>query len=225
MKISAVIPCYNAQAFVGEAIDSVLAQTRAPDEIVVIDDGSTDASAEVVRGYGARVRLVAQNNSGIAAARNQALSNASGDWIAFLDADDVWPHDSLASRVAALEADAWLDYVTGLTEEFLHLGGTEGLTAPAKGAPTSARVAGAMLIRKALFERVGGFDATLKIGETMDWIARAIDAGAKGGQVEKLALRRRIHGANTVLRERAAQGDYLKVLRAAVARRTAAREG
>ena len=224
MRISAVIPCYNAAAFIGEAIDSALGQSRPPDEIVVVDDGSTDASAEVIRGFGARVRLVVQPNGGIGAARNRSLAEASGDGIAFLDADDVWPRDSLAVRVTAIEADVSLDYVVGLTEEFLNLGDTPGLATPAKAAPASARVAGALLIRRGLFDRVGRFDATLKLGETMDWVARAQDAGARSARIDRIVLRRRIHGANTVIREAGSRADYLKVLRASLARRAAASE-
>ncbi len=225
MRISAVIPCYNTAAFVGEAIDSALGQSRPPDEIVVVDDGSTDASADVARGYGERVRLVRQPNGGIGAARNRGLAESSGDWIAFLDADDVWPRDSLAARVAAIEASVSLDYVVGLTEEFLNLGDTPGLVTRAKAAPASARVAGALLIRKGLFDRVGDFDATLKLGETMDWVARAEDAGARSARIDRIVLRRRIHGANTVIREAGSKSDYLKVLRASLARRAAASEG
>jgi hypothetical protein len=121
-----------------------------------------------------------------------------------------------------MQGDPLLDYAVGMTEEFLNLGDTRGLDAPAKDVPAAARVAGAMLIRKSLFDRAGGFDPSLKVGETMDWVARATDAGARGVRVDRVVLRRRIHGANTVLRERASQGDYLKVLRASLARR---REG
>lgn len=224
MRISVLIPCYNAGAFVGEAIDSALSQSHAAHEVLVVDDGSTDDSAEVAEGYGERVRLIRQPNGGIGAARNRALAEATGDWIAFLDADDVWPHHSLGARATAIAVDPTLDCVAGLTEEFFNTDEVGALVAPAKAAATLARVAGATLIRKALFDRVGDFDATLKVGETMDWIARASDAGARMATVETVVLRRRIHGANTVLRERGAQGDYLKVLRASLARRAAARD-
>ncbi|HOM77565.1 MAG TPA: glycosyltransferase family A protein, partial [Anaerohalosphaeraceae bacterium] len=89
-SISVVIPAYNCQAYIRRAIDSVLGQSRPADEIIVVDDGSTDGTAEAVRTYGAKVILIQQENAGVSAARNAGIRAASGDWIAFLDADDEW---------------------------------------------------------------------------------------------------------------------------------------
>ncbi|MHC5165167.1 MAG: glycosyltransferase family 2 protein, partial [Planctomycetota bacterium] len=95
MKISVVIPAYNAEKHIARAIDSVLAQTRPADEIIVVDDGSTDATAEVVRSYGEKVIFIQQENAGVSVARNAGIEAASGDWIAFLDADDEWLPEKL----------------------------------------------------------------------------------------------------------------------------------
>jgi len=101
MRISVVIPTYNRAAAVGEAIESVLRQTRPPDEIIVVDDGSSDNTAEVLAAFGDRIRIVAQPNGGVSAARNAGIRLATGDWLAFLDSDDVWlPH-----RLATLTRD------------------------------------------------------------------------------------------------------------------------
>ena len=95
MKISVIIPAYNAAAWIGRAIDSVLYQTLAADEIIVVDDGSTDATADWVRRYGDRVVLIQQANAGVSAARNAGILAAANEWIAFLDADDEWLPDKL----------------------------------------------------------------------------------------------------------------------------------
>ncbi|MBW8015235.1 MAG: glycosyltransferase family 2 protein [Planctomycetes bacterium] len=95
ITISAVMPAYNAEKYIARAIDSVLKQRRQPDEIIVIDDGSTDGTAEIVNGYGDKVRYVYQENGGESAARNTGIKEASCDWIAFLDSDDEWLEGNL----------------------------------------------------------------------------------------------------------------------------------
>ena len=90
LRFSVLIPVFNGELVVGHAIDSALAQTVPPHEIVVFDDGSTDDTASVLATYGARVRVFAGSNQGVAAARNFMCAHATGDYVAFLDADDVW---------------------------------------------------------------------------------------------------------------------------------------
>ena len=90
MKISVIIPVYNGEKTVARAIDSVLAQTRPADEVIVVDDGSTDGTAEIIQSYGDKVIYIHQQNAGASVARNAGIQAASGDWIAFLDADDEW---------------------------------------------------------------------------------------------------------------------------------------
>ncbi len=104
MSISVVIPAYNAAAFVGEAVASVLGQTRQPDEIIVVDDGSTDGTAALVRRTYPSVIVLEQPNSGVSIARNNGLDAARGDWVAFLDADDVWAPTKLERQWARIAA-------------------------------------------------------------------------------------------------------------------------
>ena len=105
MKISAVIPAYNAEKHIARAIDSVLAQTRPADEIIVIDDGSTDATAEVAGSYGDKVILIQQKNAGVSVARNAGIEAATGNWIAFLDADDEWLPEKLKLQAEHLQGN------------------------------------------------------------------------------------------------------------------------
>jgi len=94
-RISVVIPAYNIGKFVGRAIESVLAQTRGPDEIIVVDDGSTDETAAQIKKFGAKVKYIYQDNAGPGAARNTGIKAAGGEWVAFLDGDDEWLPDNL----------------------------------------------------------------------------------------------------------------------------------
>ena len=117
-SIGVVIPARNAGRYIGAAIDSVLGQTVRAAEVVVVDDGSSDDTAAIVRGFGASVKLLSQPPSGPAAARNRGLREIHADRIALLDADDLWPADSLTVRNAALDADPAADLCFGQMVQF-----------------------------------------------------------------------------------------------------------
>lgn len=103
MKVSAIIPTFNRRDYVTRAVDSVLAQTVPVDEIIVVDDGSTDGTIQTIRSrYGSRVAVLRQENAGASAARNRGLREARGEWIAFLDSDDVWSPTKIERQLEAL---------------------------------------------------------------------------------------------------------------------------
>ena len=101
LRVSAVIPTYNRAHCVGDAIESVLQQTRACDEIIVVDDGSTDQTRAVLAGFGDRIRVIRQVNAGVSAARNAGIRAARGDWVAFLDSDDRWAPGKIEAQSEA----------------------------------------------------------------------------------------------------------------------------
>lgn len=224
MKISVIVPCYNTARYLAECLTSACRQSPAPEEVIVIDDGSTDASAAIAEAFGPPVRCVRVAHSGIGAARNHGLAHAVGDVIAFLDADDVWTPGSVGVRAAELSLDPQLGCAGGRTEQFvspeLPDEVKQRLVCPADS--VSARMAGALLIRRAVFDRVGIFDASLALGETIDWIARADAAGITMRMTETVVLRRRIHDANTGVTRAGRRSDYLRVLKASLDRRRAA---
>lgn len=220
-RVSVVVPCRDAARWIGEALDSILSQSRPPDEILVVDDGSSDDSPAVVRAFGSHVRWHGQSPAGISAARNAGVALTSGTLVAFLDADDLWPSDSLRLRTELLAARPRIDCAYGWIDPFLDARALatcdRALADP--GGPRPGRLAGALLVRRHAFERVGPFDPSYRLGETMDWVARFEALGLQAAEVDAVVLRRRVHGANTVIRQKAMQGDYLRVLRSAVARR------
>lgn len=206
--VSLIIPCCNQSAFVAAAIQSALAQSVPPDEVILIDDGSTDASAAECARFGDAVRIVRQDNRGAAAARNAGVALSHHPLLAFLDADDLWPADSLAHRLALIASGA--DIAFGAVRQF----------GPGRrGPPSAGRLAGAMLIRRAAFDRVGPFDDSLRSAEVIDWVARADFLGCVSAGTPATVLHRRIHGANMMLVEEGTAARQLSVLRAQVARK------
>lgn len=220
-RVSVIVPCHNAAPYLAQAIDSLLAQTSPPWEVIVVDDGSDDGSAAIVGRYGPPVRGVSQPRQGIAGARNRGLELADGDLIAFLDADDLWPQDSLGIRLRRLAAEPDLDGVFGIVEGFISpdLPETERFAMPAPPPPQQSRLAGSLLLRWSLVDAVGRFDSALTVGETMDWVARADALGVRIAAVDGVVLRRRIHRHNTMRGAEQLQSNYLRLLRSALARR------
>ena len=224
--VSVMIGAYNAAPYLGEAIESVFAQDYEPIELVVVDDGSTDGTADVARSF-APVKVICQENGGNGAARNRAVENASGELYAFLDADDRFTLGKLSLQKAALDADPGLDMVFGHVREFLSPELDEetraGLRPPAPE-PMPWTAPNLMLIRRESFRRVGPFTTAVRVGVTVDWFARAAEAGLRYTILPEVVLERRLHTQNNGLRERASRSQYLEVIRQAMERRRAAAE-
>ena len=195
ISISVVIPAWNAARYIGEAIDSVLSQSVAPDEIIIVNDGSTDDTIECIRKFGSRITLIEQSNAGAAAGRNRGIAKAQGDAIALLDADDLMAPRRLELQGALLTHDPDCAIALGrqLTfrseQERLGLGGgTVNLPAVRAGFVPSAA-----MVRASAFALVGLFDPSLRIGDFLEWIRRAQSRGAPIKQMEEVIAYRRLH--------------------------------
>jgi glycosyltransferase involved in cell wall biosynthesis len=222
--ISVMIGVYNGAPYLGEAIESVLAQDYEPLELIVVDDGSDDGSADVAKAF-PQVNYVFQENAGNGAARNRAVEDATGDLFAFIDADDRFTAGKLILQKAALDGDPELDMVFGHVREFLSPeldDKTRAALRPPSPEPMPWTAPNLMLIRRASFLRVGPFSTTFRVGVTVDWFARASEAGLRYAMLPEVVLERRLHTQNNGLRERGARTQYLDVIRAAMERRRAA---
>jgi glycosyltransferase involved in cell wall biosynthesis len=208
--VSVIIPVYNGGRFLAEAIRTVFAQSHAQIQTIVVDDGSTDDSAEIVRHFA--VSYIQQQHRGIAAARNSGVLAARGSLLAFLDADDLWTPEKLARQVKLLAQRPDVQLAAGRVEQFYDEGYT-GQRVPLPAEPNEAYTAGALLVRRRDFFRVGMFNARLQVGEFIDWHSRAIAAGCQESCLNEVVLRRRIHGENSTLRQQHSQRDYLAVVK------------
>jgi glycosyltransferase involved in cell wall biosynthesis len=224
--VSVMIGAYNAAPYLGEAIESALGQDYEPIELIVVDDGSTDGTAEVARRY-TEAKVIQQENGGNGSARNRAVENASGELYAFLDADDLFTPGKLSLQKAALDADPNLDMVFGHVREFFSPELDEETRAslrPPAPEPMPWTAPNLMLIRRESFERVGPFTTAVRVGVTVDWFARAQEAGLRYTILPETVLERRLHTQNNGLRESASRSQYLEVIRQAMERRRAAAE-
>jgi glycosyltransferase involved in cell wall biosynthesis len=183
-------------------------------EILVVDDGSTDKTVEKVRGFGPRVRMLQQDHAGAGAARNLGVMHATGRYIAFLDADDIWSPTKLSRQMQILQKDPTCDLLFGHVQHFRETSGDSGGPAP-------GYLPGTMLAKREVFDKTGPLVTDLKVGEFIDWYARAMEAGYRSRLEPEVWLRRRIHEVNLTARERNAGGDYLRVVKAALDRRKA----
>ena len=218
-----MIGAYNAEPYLAEAIESVFAQTHRPLELIVVDDGSTDGTATVAQAYGDRLSFAQQENGGNGASRNRALQLATGDYLAFLDADDRFTPRKLDLQLAALDADPALDVVFGHVQEFVSPEIAADVKAQIRNpAPVSPWTSpNLMLIRRESFDRVGPFSASLRVGVTVDRYARATEAGLKALMLPDVVLERRLHGQNNGMREQSKRLQYVEVLKASIDRRRA----
>jgi len=222
--ISVMIGVYNAERYLAEAIESVLAQNYRPLELIVVDDGSDDASGDVARRYGDAIVYARQENAGNGSARNHAVRLASGELFAFLDADDRFAPGKLELQFAALEADAELDMVFGHVREFVSPELTEAQRATVRPPAPQALpwpAPNLMLIRRESYGRVGPFSEVVRVGVTVDWYARAAEVGLRSAMLPEVVLERRLHLTNNGLRERDSRQQYLHVLKASLDRRRA----
>ena len=221
--VSCIVPVFNGERYIAESLQSILDQTYRPLEIIVADDGSTDSTSAVVATYGTRVRYLRQSNSGPAAARNLGVSVAKGDFIAFLDADDLWHPEKLECQIARFQARPELDYcvthcqnfwIPELKEEAQRYQ-DHRISRPMPGYVTATLVA-----RRSAFDRVGLFNPALGHGDSTEWFLRAAEHRAVLELLPDVLMYRRLHPTNrSRLLASASRDQFLEILKASLDRR------
>jgi glycosyltransferase involved in cell wall biosynthesis len=221
--VSCTIAVYNGERYVQEAIDSILAQTYRPIEIIVVDDGSTDRTAEVVARYGDQVRFLTRATAGPAATRNLGLSAAQGELVAFLDADDWWHPEKLSRQIACFKTqpelgfcvthaqNVWIPELQEEATRFQH----HRLSRAIPGYYAST-----LLARRVLFKTVGLFNTVLWHEDVKDWFLRAAEQGTVMALLPDILVYHRMHQGNLSRRRAAAaRSECLQLLKASLDRR------
>ncbi|MBN2432003.1 MAG: glycosyltransferase family 2 protein [Acidobacteria bacterium] len=221
--VSVIIPVFNGERFIGEALASVRRQTRPPEDILVVDDGSTDGTPGVVAAHQPGIRYVRQANQGPHAAQNTGLGLVRRPFVAFLDADDVWPADKLQVQVDRFSHEPSLEIVLGHIQLFRpRSSGPAGIAPEFEPylAPFPGHTCfGSALFRRPVFDTVGALNEAMVYGADLDWFLRAREAHLIMRMMDHVCLHYRLHGGN-LTRDRRMRNHYLlKVIQNALTRR------
>jgi len=217
--VSVIVPVYNGGRYLRAALESVFAQTYRPIEVIVVDDGSTDDSGTIAQSF-PEVRYIHQTNQGVAAARNNGIEAARGEFFAFLDQDDLWTTDKLRVQVDYFLNHPDVGYTLTQQKFFLE----PGATVPAWfrkelfDSVHTGWVLGTMLVRRTAFEQIGNFATGYSAANDSDWFFRAKAAEIPMEILPELLLLKRIHEANDSGRAKDILSELRKVVKSSLDR-------
>ena len=221
--ISCIVPVFNGEKYLGEAIESILKQSYRPIEIIIADDGSTDATATVAGLYGKQIRYLRQANAGTAAARNMGLSAARGEFLGFLDADDLWHPEKLARQMAHFQTRPELGYCVTHVQNFWIpelIEEEKQFRDHRMSKALPGYVTGTLLARRDCFNAVGQFNTVIEHADDTEWFLRAAERKTAMELLPDVLLYRRLHYTNLSRVEASNSRDqYLQVLKTALDRR------
>lgn len=222
--VTAAIPVRDGEAYLAEAIESVLVQSRPCDQVIVVDNGSTDRSAEIAAGFGSAVEVVSEPQPGIGVARNAALRAVRGDYLAFLDADDLWEPEKTALQLAAFEAEPQLQLVFGHVRQFVSpdLAGEDAAGLRVSTDPQPGQHIGAMLARRTAIKAIGPWPEDVRVSDGLTFLLRARELGLEQAMLSETVTRRRLHGANHSIHNRDERAEFARHLKRSLDRRRGA---
>jgi len=221
--ISCIVPVFNGERYLAEALDSILKQSYRPLEIIVADDGSTDGTEAIVARFGTQVRYLYQPNSGPATARNLGLEVVRGEFVGFLDADDLWHPEKLERQMARFDARPELDVCVGHVQNFWVAElreEEERFRNHRVSKPLPGYVTETLLAPYSFFKAIGPFNTTLGHGDSTEWFLRAAGHGAVIELLPDVLSYRRLHPANrSRLFASNSRDEYLKIVKASLDQR------
>jgi glycosyltransferase involved in cell wall biosynthesis len=212
--VSVIIPFCNYERYLGEAIESVLKQSYELMELILVDDSSTDGSAAIAKRYVPPGFYLWRENGGTGAARNSGIDHASGDFIAFCDADDRWEPAKLEVQMAAFTANPDLDVVFTHVQEFISTKFQEPLKVRSANSRAPGVLPSTMLIRRRALDRVGPFSESYQTAEWADWYVRMRELDLTEGMLPEVLVARRLHPFNNgLLQCKARAAEYAHILK------------
>ncbi|AWV99993.1 glycosyltransferase family 2 protein [Arcticibacterium luteifluviistationis] len=214
LPISVIIPIFNAEKHLRQALDSVLNQSQSASEIIVINDGSTDNTLQILNGYANHLRIINRENKGPAFTVNEGISLSKNDWLCFLDADDLWTNNKLEKQYRFTQENPNTNVFFGMSEQFL----SEELSEEQKKRitliknPQNGMLRSTMMVHKSIFGQTSFFDTTLVFGEFIDWFTKLKEHGIPYLIQDELFHLRRLH-PNSLTSKREHLSDFAKLLK------------
>lgn len=221
--VSVIIPVFNAEKYVPEAVESVLSQTYKHIELICINDQSTDHSLFILESFGNKIILINNEyNCGTAESRNKGIRIARGQYLAFIDNDDIWESNKLEVQINQLRTNPELDIMSCHMQCFVSPDISEEIkkNRHCPPDPIEGYIPSTIVIKRASFEKVGYFEPRWKNGESVAWMFKAKDTGLKFGMVDDVLVKRRIHETNkSVLDPATSKSEYLRIVKESLDRR------
>lgn len=223
--VSVIIPVYNCK-YIGETLNSVRSQTYTNIEITVIDDGSTDNTPDIISSF-KDVKVVRTENKGVASARNEGLKECRGEFIAFIDADDIWSPDKTSRQVKLLMENTEYDLIYG---RFCNFFQKDSKLPPMieKGRFLDSDIGslislGTLIVRNDVIRKIGFFDEKLRTGEDLDWFIKMKESGSRVYFDDHEVMQRRLHSSNLSYKGISGESNLVKLLKASLERKRAGR--
>lgn len=213
--ISVILPVFNGEKYVEQAVESVIAQEYEPLELIVVNDGSVDNTERVLEKYKGKIRYYYQQNKGVSAARNKGLEVAMGEFITFIDADDTWPPGKIDLHLSEFEKNDSIGISIGLSYKCIYEDLHEIEIEEAHRSASFHLLLGSSLTKKSMFDRVGFFDEDLLLGQDTDWFFRARELNVSIAVIKKVVLYYRKHENNRTNNKQLFNYYVFKVLKKA----------
>jgi glycosyltransferase involved in cell wall biosynthesis len=221
--VSVIIPVFNAEKYLAEAIGSVLSQIYKNIEVICVNDKSTDNSLSILKSFSDKIILINnEDNCGTAESRNKGIRLARGEFLAFIDNDDIWENNKLQVQINQFRNNPDLDISFSYMQCFISPEISKEANNLRYCPPDTipGYIPSTIMVKRTSFEKVGYFDSRWTNGESVDWIFKAQEAGLNIQLIDQVLVKRRIHETNKgILDSSTSKSEYLKIIRESVNRR------